>query len=149
MIIILVALAVSALLGLATGLLFRAWANAIIAPIIAFGSAIALASHGFGFFEGVLVTVACLIVSQVAYFVGLFLESRVGIADLADYVLDDQPGDNREHEIGGEQEKRREHPSRSLRLNIIPHLIDLNSCAHWRSPMDMIFQGRSTRVFQA
>jgi hypothetical protein len=63
MIIVLVALAVSALLGLATGLLFRAWANAIVAPIIAFGSAIALASHGFGFFEGVLVTVACLIVS--------------------------------------------------------------------------------------
>ena len=111
MIIVLIALAVSALL--ATGLLFRAWANAIVAPIIAFGSAIALASHGFEFFEGVLVTVACLIVSQVAYFVGLFLESRVGIADLADDVLDDQPGDNREHEIGGEQEKRREHPSRS------------------------------------
>ena len=101
---------------MATGLLFRAWANAIIAPIIAFDLAIALASHGFGFFEGVLVTVACLIVSQVAYFVGLFLESRVGIADLADYVLDDQPGDNREHEIGGEQEKRRVHPSRSLWL---------------------------------
>jgi hypothetical protein len=113
MIIVLVAFSASALLGLATGLLFRAWANAIIAPIIAFGSAIALASHGFEFFEGVLVTVACLIVSQVAYFVGLFLESRVGIANfLADNVLDDQPGDNREHEIGGEQEKRREHPSR-------------------------------------
>ena len=103
----------SVLLGLATGLMFRAWANAIIAPITAFGSAIALASHGFEFFEGVLVTVACLIVSQVAYFVGLFLESRVGIANfLADDVLDDQPGDNREHEIGGEQEERREHPSR-------------------------------------
>ncbi len=113
MIIILVALAVSALLGLATGLLFRAWANAIIAPIIAFGSAIALASHGFEFFKGVLVTVACLVVSQVAYFVGLLLKSRVGIADfLADDVHDDDPGDNREHNIRGEQEERREHPSR-------------------------------------
>jgi hypothetical protein len=111
MIIILIALAVSALL--ATGLLFRAWANAIVAPIIAFGSAIAVESHGFGFFEGVLVTVACLIVSQVAYFVGLFLQSRVGIADLlGDDVLDNEPGDNREHEIGGEQEQRREQPSR-------------------------------------
>src|SRR5258708_40322686 len=113
MIIILVALAMSVLLGLATGLMFRAWANAIVAPIIAFGSAIALASHGFEFFEGVLVTVACLIVSQVAYFVGLFLESRVGIADLADDVLDDQPGDNREHETAGGQEKRADHPRRS------------------------------------
>lgn len=112
MIIILVALAVSALLGLATGLLFRGWANAIIAPIIAFGSAIALASHGLEFFTGVLVTVACLVVSQVAYFVGLLLKSRVGIADfLADDVHDDDPGDNREHNIRGEEE-RREHPSR-------------------------------------
>jgi hypothetical protein len=32
---------------------------------------------------------------------------------------------------------------------LIPRLIDQNPCAHWRSPMDMIFQGRSTRVFQA
>jgi hypothetical protein len=113
MIIVLVALAVSALLGLAIGLVFRVWANAIAAPIIAFGSAIALASHGFGFFEGVLVTVACVVVSQAAYLVGAVLESRVGIANfLADDVLDDQPGDNREYEIGGEQEERREHPSR-------------------------------------
>ena len=98
MIIVLVALAVSALLGLAIGLVFRVWANAIAAPIIAFGSAIALASHGFGFFEGVLVTVACLVVSQVAYFFRLLLKSRVGIADfLADDVHDDDPGDNREH----------------------------------------------------
>src|SRR5450756_1100842 len=32
---------------------------------------------------------------------------------------------------------------------LIPRLIDQNPCAHWRSPMDMIFQGRSTSVFQA
>ena len=32
---------------------------------------------------------------------------------------------------------------------LIPSLADQNPCAHWRSPMDMIFQGRSTRVFQA
>jgi hypothetical protein len=32
---------------------------------------------------------------------------------------------------------------------LIPNLADQNSCAHWRSPMDMIFQGRSTSVFQA
>jgi hypothetical protein len=96
MIIVLVALAVSALLGLAIGLVFRVWANAIAAPIIAFGSAIALASHGFGFFEGVLVTVACLVVSQAAYFVGAVL--KFGIADfLADDMHDDEPGDNREH----------------------------------------------------
>jgi hypothetical protein len=32
---------------------------------------------------------------------------------------------------------------------LIPHLIDQNPCAHWRNPMDMIFQGRSTSMFQA
>ena len=91
-------------------MLFRAWANAIIS----FGSAIALASHGFGFSEGVLVAVACLFVSQLAYFVGGFLESRAGIANfLADDVFYDEPDDNREHDIDGErEEERREHPSR-------------------------------------
>ena len=34
-------------------------------------------------------------------------------------------------------------------IGLIPDLIDQNPCAHWRNPMDMIFQGRSTRVFQA
>jgi len=32
---------------------------------------------------------------------------------------------------------------------LIPHLSDQNPCAHWRSPMDLSFQGRSMRVFQA
>src|SRR6202035_1073497 len=97
MIIVLVALAASALLGLATGLVFRVWANAIVALLIAFVSATALRSHGFGFSEGVLVTVACLFVSQAAYFVGVFLDPRAGIGNfLADDVFDDEPSENRE-----------------------------------------------------
>ena len=95
MIIVLVALAASALLGLATGLMFRVWANAIVAPLVAFGSANALASHGFGFSEGVLVTVACLFISQLGYLVGAFLVSRASIANfLAEDVCDDDPDDN-------------------------------------------------------
>ncbi|SHH50777.1 hypothetical protein [Bradyrhizobium erythrophlei] len=114
MILVLVALAASALLGLATGLVFPVWANAIVGLLIAFVSATALHSHGFGFSEGVLVTVACLFVSQAAYFVGMFLESHAGIADfLSDEAFDNEPDDNRKHGIGGEQEERREHPSRS------------------------------------
>jgi hypothetical protein len=114
MISILVVLVASALLGLATGLVFRVWANSIVAPLIAFVSATALHSHGFGFSEGVLVTVGCLFVSQAAYFVGMFLGSHGGIVNvLADDVFDDEPGDNREREIGGEQEEHREHPSGS------------------------------------
>jgi hypothetical protein len=115
MIIVLVALAASALLGLAIGLVFQVWANMIVAPLIAVVSATVLASHGFGFLGGVLVTVACLVVSQVGYFVGVLLESRAGNANfLADNVFDDEPDSNREHDIAGEQEEeRREHPSRS------------------------------------
>src|ERR1700682_1717997 len=46
------------------------------------------------------------------------------------------------------------HALRTVRLHIvtekvIPRLIDQNRCAHWRNPMDMIFQGRSMSVFQA
>ncbi len=113
--IVLVALAVSALLGLTTGLVFRVWANLIVAPIIACGSAIALASHGFGFWEGVLVTVACLFVSQLAYLAGVFLTSPASIENyLANDVLDNEPGQNREHHISYEQqEETREHPPRS------------------------------------
>jgi hypothetical protein len=106
MIIVLVALAASVLLGLATGLLFRVWANAIVGPVIAFGSALALASHGFGLLEGVLVTFVCVFVSQFAYLIGSFLASTASIADyLADDVSDDQPGERREHDIAGEQEQ--------------------------------------------
>jgi hypothetical protein len=40
--------------------------------------------------------------------------------------------------------------SKSLTRNsLIPLLIDQNPCAHWRSPRDMMRQGRSMRVFQA
>ena len=49
---------------------------------------------------------------------------------------DERSGINRIHRLYREE-------------GLIPHLIDQNSCAHWRSPMDMIFQGRSMSVFQA
>jgi hypothetical protein len=111
----LVALGASALLGLATGLVFRWWAIAVVAPLVALGSAIALAAHGIGFLEGVLVTFACLFVNQLGYFVGVSLESRAGTAKfLVDNGFDDEPSDIREHDVTGEQEEeRREHPSRS------------------------------------
>ena len=115
MIIVLVALATSALLGLATGLVFRVWANLVVAPLVALGSALALASHGFRFLEGVLVTFACLFVSQLAYLIGVFLVSPASIANyLANDVPDNEPGQNREHSISCEQqEEGREHPPRS------------------------------------
>src|ERR1700761_3675087 len=115
MIIVLVALAASALLGLATGLVFRVWANLIVGPLIAFVSALALASHGFGFLNGMLATVACLFASQIAYLVGVILASPASISDyLADDVLDDEPRESGKHKIAGQQqEERHQHPSRS------------------------------------
>jgi len=114
MFVALTALAASALLGLAVGLLFRVWANVVVAPIIAFGSATALAADGFRFAEGVLITVACLVASQAAYLAGAFLAFRSDVTDaLADDVPDDQPGEAREHGIGNQHEQERgEHPSR-------------------------------------
>jgi hypothetical protein len=114
MFVALLALVASALLGLATGLLFRVWANVLVAPIIAFGSASVLAADGFRFPAGMLITLACLVVSQAAYLAGTFLASRTDVTDaLADDVLDDQPGEAREHGIGNKHEQeRREEPPR-------------------------------------
>jgi len=38
---------------------------------------------------------------------------------------------------------------RFTRAKLIPRFTDQNSWAHWRWPMDMIFQGCSTSLFQA
>src|ERR1700761_5769504 len=98
MIIVFMAFAASALLGLAAGLVFRVRVHALLVPLIAFGSAPALASHGFNFLQGVLVTFACLFVSQLAYLIGAFLAGPVSLANyLADDMSNDAPADNREH----------------------------------------------------
>ncbi len=108
MFVALTALVASALLGLAVGLLFRVWANVVAGPIIAFGSAIILAVNGFQVAEGVLITLACLVTSQVAYLAGTFLTLRTDITDaLTDDVPDDQPGQAREHGIGNKHEQER------------------------------------------
>jgi hypothetical protein len=117
MIIFLIALAASALLGLATGFVFRVWAILVLAPLVAFGSAVALFYHGFGFLEGIFATIACLFASQAAYLLGVFLVAPdAGVQSfLAEDVFDNEPGENCERDItGNQQEKRHEQPSRSL-----------------------------------
>ena len=105
--IIMVALAASALLGLAAGLVFRVWVNLIIAPIVAIGSALAFAFHGSGFLRGVLVTFGCLVASQVAYLVGLFMAPADDLAEhLADDEPDDQPGQSSEQCICDEDQEQ-------------------------------------------
>jgi hypothetical protein len=66
----------SAVLGLATGLLFPVWAVALVSALIAILSAVALRTYGFGFAEGVSVMVGCLVISQTAYLAGSFIPSR-------------------------------------------------------------------------
>jgi hypothetical protein len=114
MIIVFVAVAASALLGLAAGLVFRVRVHALLVPLIALGSAPALASHGFDFLQGVLVTFACLFVSQLAYLIAAFLATPVSLAtSLTNDMSNDGPGDNRQHDIIGQQREERETPSRS------------------------------------
>lgn len=111
--IVLTLLAASALLGLAIGLIFRVWANLLAAPCIAVFSTLVLHFSGFKFAQGVLVTAACLFVSQLAYFVVASLMPRSGITGLlARDMLDNEPDEARKYDIGDQQQKRDEHPSR-------------------------------------
>jgi hypothetical protein len=68
-------LVTSAILGLATGLVFRVWALALVSLSIAIASAISLGVHDFGFAAGVSVTIGCLVISQIAYIAGSFITS--------------------------------------------------------------------------
>lgn len=94
--VVLVAMAASALLGLATGLVFRVWAMGPVSLIVASGSAVAANFHGYGFMDGILTVVASLVISQAAYAVPTFLLSRSTNSEfLPDNNLDDDPDNNR------------------------------------------------------
>ncbi len=90
-------LATSALLGFATGLVFRVWAIALVSLLIAIGSAILLRAEDFGFAARVRVIIGCLVVSQIAYFAGAFMVPRFYRAeDLAQDEVDGDPDRRRE-----------------------------------------------------
>lgn len=91
----------SALVGIATGYLFRIWALVIISPLIAIFSAIVLRTYEFGMMAGVFVIVICLVVCQLAYLAAAyFLHARdVSAHD----EVDGEPGE------ASEQKIRREH----------------------------------------
>jgi hypothetical protein len=96
--IVLTLLIASAALGLATGLVFRVWALALVSPLIAIVSAIFLRGHGFGFGGGVLVTIGCLAVSQIAYLVGTAATFR-GTENLTQEEIDGDPGGRGEQDV--------------------------------------------------
>jgi uncharacterized membrane protein YkgB len=91
----------SAVLGLASGLFLRVWTIAPVSLLIAALSAIFLHGYGFGFAGGVSITVGCLVISQVAYLAGGFIESCMcRTADLMQEEVDGDPSG------GGEQAVR-------------------------------------------
>ena len=90
-------LVTSALLGFATGLVFRVWIIALVSLLIAIGSAILLRAADFGFAARVPVIIGCFVVSQFAYVAGAFMESRFYRAeDLAQDEVDGDPDRRRE-----------------------------------------------------
>jgi uncharacterized membrane protein YkgB len=96
-------LATSAMLGLATGLLFRVLALGMVSLLVVVSSAIALRAHGFGFAAGVSVMVGCLVVSQIAYAAGGFMVSRADNAEkLTQDEVDGDPNSRGEQNVSDE-----------------------------------------------
>ncbi len=112
MYLVLLLLITSALFGLVTGFVFRVWANLMVAPVIAVVATLGLRFDGFGFVACVSVTVGCLFTSQVTYLIGSFLAGGDISDPLAREAFDDEPDNDGQHAVGGEQEKRDERPSR-------------------------------------
>jgi hypothetical protein len=91
----------SALVGVATGYVFRIWALVVISPPIAVFSAIILRVYEFGMTAGVIIIAACLAATQLAYLAAssLLYGREVSSHD----EVDSEPG-----EIG-DQKIRRQH----------------------------------------
>ena len=90
----------SAMLGLATGLVFRVWTIALVSLLIAILSAVALRAHGFGFAGGVSVMIGCLVISQIAYVAGSFIMSRSDNAEsLTQEDVDGHPDHRGEQDV--------------------------------------------------
>jgi len=95
--IVLLLLLASALVGMATGFVFRIWALVLIAPLLAVFSAIVLRSYEFGLVAGVTVIAACLAVCQLAYVAATW---HLHAPDISVHdQIDGEPGEEREQKI--------------------------------------------------
>lgn len=101
MTIVFVLIVASALVGIATGYVFRIWALVLISPPIAVFSAMILRTHEFGMMAGVIVIAICLAVCQFAYFATVYILDARNVS--AHDEVDGHPGEP------GEQKIRREH----------------------------------------
>ncbi|MDH2402251.1 hypothetical protein QCM77_20140 [Bradyrhizobium sp. SSUT18] len=87
----------SALVGIATGYVFRIWALVVISPLIAIVAAIVLRVYEFGMTAGVIVIAGCLAVCQLAYLATAYvLHTR----DASSHdEIDGEPGETSEQKI--------------------------------------------------
>ena len=87
----------SALVGMATGFVFKIWALILISPLIAVFSAVVLRSYGFGLVAGVTVIAVCLVICQLAYLAAAY---RRHARDISSHdEVDGEPGETSEQKI--------------------------------------------------
>ena len=91
----------SALVGAATGFLFKIWALVPISSFIAIFSVIVLRAYEFGMMAGVTVIAICLAVCQLAYLAAMYLLYMREISSHDE--VDGEPGE------ASEQKIRRQH----------------------------------------
>lgn len=102
MTIVLLLLVASGIAGLATGLFFRVWALLLVSPATAIVAATVLQSSEFGFWAGIPIVTACLMMGQFAYLAATFHLYR-GELSMQDET-DGEPGKQSHNHIGGQNE---------------------------------------------
>ncbi len=93
----LILMCASALVGAATGLVFKIWALILISPLVAVFSAIVLRACEFGMMAGVTIVAICLAVSQLAYLAATLLLHAQDISSHDE--VDGEPGKIGEQKI--------------------------------------------------
>jgi hypothetical protein len=87
----------SALVGAATGFMYRVWALILISPPLAIFSAAVLRSHQFGMIAGIIVVAICLAICQIAYLAVACLQHARDISSQDE--ADGEPGETGEKKI--------------------------------------------------
>ncbi|SFI56019.1 hypothetical protein [Bradyrhizobium sp. cf659] len=97
MTIVFVLIVASALVGIATGYVFKIWALVVISPLIAVFSAIILRAYEFGMMAGVIVIAICLAVCQLAYLAAAYVLHARNVSSHDE--IDGEPGETPEQKI--------------------------------------------------
>jgi hypothetical protein len=103
-------LAISAAVGFLVGIYLSWLAIAVAGLILALGSAITLNINGFGDFAGIAITVATLVVSQVAYLCGVAL-ANYRRSRPADERRNDVPSESGHEDIGDKNKQGKDERS--------------------------------------